>query len=196
MDISGPGARSEIPRRRCPCTNGNLWFTFFNEPPFEACGPTCPATRIPGPTSPFLGGCFVYGWSTRVGPPGPAAPSHRENLVPQGYLTWQHLAFEYLVRASVVRYLLALEDEDGVQLRYRADTDQGFAGIRILVDAFDEYEADRERYPTLDAFVPRVADAFRAMLADPSAGSKRRPGRAPRGFPRSGTSGGGVEVEP
>ena len=41
-------------------------------------------------------------------------PSHRKQMMSQGYSTWAHLAFEYLVRASVNRYLQDRGDREGL----------------------------------------------------------------------------------
>jgi hypothetical protein len=87
-------------------------------------------------------------------------PSHRAKMMSQGYSTWAHLAFEYLVRASVVRYLQDVGDPEDVARRLEADENQGFPGIHLLSDALAEYQADRDRYPTLTEFLPRIVECF------------------------------------
>jgi len=91
-------------------------------------------------------------------------PFNREVHLSQGYPTWQHLSFEYLVRASVIRYLHHQGDEGGVRRRIEVDEEQGFPGVTLLAEALAEYEADRETYPTLEDFMPRVAACFEAIL--------------------------------
>lgn len=87
-------------------------------------------------------------------------PSHREQMMSQGYSTWAHLAFEYLVRASVNQYLQDRGDREGLARRFEADLDQGFPGIHLLTERLDEYQADRDRYSTLTEFLPRIVDCF------------------------------------
>lgn len=87
-------------------------------------------------------------------------PSHREQMMSQGYSTWAHLAFEYLVRASVNQYLQDRGDQKGLARRFEADLAQGFPGIYLLTERLGEYQADRDRYPTLTEFLPRIVDCF------------------------------------
>jgi len=91
-------------------------------------------------------------------------PYHRAKMMEQGYSTWQHMAFEYLVRASVNRYLLEHEDENGYRRRIEADQNQGFPGIILLTERLAEYEENRNLYPDLEAFMPRVAGCFEEIL--------------------------------
>ena len=91
-------------------------------------------------------------------------PYHREKMMEQGYSSWQHMVFEYLVRASVNRYLLEHEDGNGYRRRIEADESQGFPGITLLTDCLDEYEENRDRYPKLEAFMPKVAGCFEELL--------------------------------
>jgi len=87
-------------------------------------------------------------------------PSHRAQMMSQGYSTWAHLAFEYLVRASVNQYLQDRSDRKGLDARFEADLDQGFPGIHLLTERLGEYQANRDRYPTLTEFLPRIVDCF------------------------------------
>ena len=87
-------------------------------------------------------------------------PSHRSKMMSQGYSTWAHLAFEYLVRASVNRYLQDRGDQEGLAGRFEADLEQGFPGIHLLTERLGEYQANRDRYPTLTEFLPRIVGCF------------------------------------
>lgn len=91
-------------------------------------------------------------------------PSHRERLSPLGYRTWRTLSYEYLVRASVIRYLEDQGNPRDVRRRIEIDEEQGFTGITLIAEAFQEYEANRELYPTLDAFIPRIVKCFEEIL--------------------------------
>lgn len=91
-------------------------------------------------------------------------PYHREKLSPQGYRTWRTLSYEYLVRASVLRYLEDQGNLKDVRRRIKVDEEQGFTGITLLAEAFKEYEANRDLYPTFDAFLPRIVGCFEEIL--------------------------------
>ncbi len=93
-------------------------------------------------------------------------PYHRERLSPQGYLTWRTLSYEYLVRATVIRYLENQGSLRDARRRVGVDEGQGFTGITLLSEAFEEYESNRELYPTLDAFIPRVVECFEEILLE------------------------------
>lgn len=84
----------------------------------------------------------------------------------QAYTTWDILLCEYLVRACVNRYL----QEHGTPLAVAADAREnrrrGFHWIRDLTALLGEYEADRTRYPTLEAFAPRLVTFFTEQAAE------------------------------
>jgi hypothetical protein len=66
---------------------------------------------------------------------------------------------------SVARYRLAhggasAADSEIIQQRLN-----GFVWMRELYDLFGAYEADRQRYPDLDAFAPRIAEYWRGLPA-------------------------------
>ena len=67
---------------------------------------------------------------------------------------------EYIVRACVIRFFQAKEDNKAVDRQIRLDERHGFIGIRGLADIFDEYEDDRDKYPNIDAFMPQIAIYF------------------------------------
>jgi len=93
-------------------------------------------------------------------------PHLREELWPLGYRSWQTLCDEYLVRATVNRYLENRGEREKLRRRIEADLDQGFAGITRFSDALAEYEANRELYPDLDSFLPRVVQCFEEILRE------------------------------
>jgi len=87
----------------------------------------------------------------------------REAMEYWGYNHWYVMYYEYLVRAGTVRYL---EVSDGVRAadrNVRQDEEGGFVGVGELADLMAEYEADRIRYPNLDAFMPRVQEFFEGL---------------------------------
>jgi hypothetical protein len=71
---------------------------------------------------------------------------------------------ESIVRVSVARYLLAHVGEAAARREVAEQRARGFYWTDELFDLFDEYERDRARYPTLDSFLPRVAEYFAALV--------------------------------
>lgn len=74
-----------------------------------------------------------------------------------GCLAWNHMMNEYIVRACVIRYLYGKGNREEVEKQIHSDESQGFIGIRALADLFEEYENNRDKYPNMDSFFPRIA---------------------------------------
>jgi hypothetical protein len=87
----------------------------------------------------------------------------------QGYGGWVSLSFETLARAAVARYYTArvAVGRDSAQARaYLADQKaRGWVWVEPLGDLLATYEADRDTYPTLKAFMPRVVQFFDSLPA-------------------------------
>ena len=88
-------------------------------------------------------------------------PAVEERMRRQAYSNWQTMGRESLVRASVARYLGAQNGPEAARKHALAQVDdRGFLWTVELVELLGEYEADRELYPTFDAFVPLVIEFF------------------------------------
>jgi len=104
-------------------------------------------------------------------------PYHQPKLRQSGYNFWHVMMYEYLVRACVVRYLLAHRDEDDAGRTMRWDERAGFPHIRPLVTLLADYEARRDIYLRFEDFLPRVAvffDQYAAEVGPPTSGNKLR----------------------
>lgn len=113
----------------------------------------------------------------------------------QAYGSWKTLIYESLVRACTVRYTLACEGEAAAKAVIRAQERRQFAWIRELSDLLGEYEADRDRYPTLEAFSGRIVtffDAYAARLPGQPSGSDAKPPKIMSMAPADGAT----EVDP
>ena len=82
---------------------------------------------------------------------------NKAKLTKIGCLAWNHMMNEYIVRACVIRYFHSKKDNKAVDKQIRSDENQGFIGIRALADLFEEYEKNRDKYPNMDSFIPRIA---------------------------------------
>ncbi len=83
-----------------------------------------------------------------------------EMLVPQAYTDGKILLYESLVRACEVRYRTSADGPVAAERLAEDHLALGFEWTRELADLLRQYEADRANYPTLEAFMPRVATFF------------------------------------
>jgi hypothetical protein len=84
----------------------------------------------------------------------------------QGYGTAKTVLYESLVRASVVRAMLATEGESAAQKAANEEVASGFRWVPDLAELYGEYERDRARYPTFETFMPRVVEFFERVAKD------------------------------
>jgi len=83
----------------------------------------------------------------------------------QAYGVPTALMYESLVRASTVRYLSVADGADAAGREAAASRENGFLWVGKLADTLREYEQNRNTYPTLEAFVPRLVAFFEAYSA-------------------------------
>jgi hypothetical protein len=79
----------------------------------------------------------------------------------QAYGSAQTMLCESLVRACVVRYRLRYEGADAAQREIHDQKERGFLWMEELSSQLADYETHRDRYPTLDAFSPRLVVFFK-----------------------------------
>lgn len=78
----------------------------------------------------------------------------------QAYGTWKTMVYESLVRASVIRYRNRFDNRAAVLREIGRQNQRGFVWVEELSDLLGEYEESRDKYPTLDAFAPRIIEFF------------------------------------
>jgi hypothetical protein len=69
---------------------------------------------------------------------------------------------ESLVRASVIRYLRRYDGPKAAEREIREQQVAGFLWMQELSDLLGQYEAERDHYPTLESFAPRLVEFFNA----------------------------------
>lgn len=79
------------------------------------------------------------------------------------YGSWQTMFDESVVRASVIRYLLAKEGQAAADREIRAQRRAGFVWMNELAALFGDYESSRPTYPTLSSFMPRIITFFNEL---------------------------------
>jgi hypothetical protein len=85
----------------------------------------------------------------------------------QAYANWQTMLDEALVRAAVIKYMKdhkyskeALDTETNIQLN------RGFIWIEKLVAKLEEYSANRNKYPTLESYMPKLIHFYNNISKD------------------------------
>lgn len=74
------------------------------------------------------------------------------------YTSVGNMLNESIVRATVIRYLLANDGPEAAAKETRQQRGVGFIWMHELAPLFATYEANRKQYPTLASFMPRVID--------------------------------------
>lgn len=86
----------------------------------------------------------------------------------QAYGNGETLLCESLVRACEVRYAFRYEGEAGGRRAIDHQKKRGFLWMQELSDLLADYETQRDRYPTLEAFAPRLVAFFKDQASQRS----------------------------
>lgn len=78
----------------------------------------------------------------------------------QGYQSWETALNEHVVRAVVIRMVSRLEGKEVAARMLEVERLEGFAYIEPMLWKLEEYERDRDRYPTFAEFYPRFLDVL------------------------------------
>ena len=78
----------------------------------------------------------------------------------QAYDNWKTMLYESLVRASTLRYVRQYDGAMAAWMETQREKVRGFLWIEGLSALLGEYEAHRDRYPTLESFAPRLVTFF------------------------------------
>lgn len=74
---------------------------------------------------------------------------------------------ESLVRASVIRYLLTHNpDGKAVKCQLISDFGRGFFWMKGLVETLGTYEKNRDKYPTLESYIPVLSDFYKKVAEE------------------------------
>ncbi|HVP12736.1 MAG TPA: DUF4932 domain-containing protein [Phycisphaerae bacterium] len=93
----------------------------------------------------------------------------------QAYSNWDAMMRESMVRACVVRYMRSSSGRIASWTEAREQASRGFKWVGDLADLLAEYEAHRDTYPTLDAFMPRVVEFFDVYATKAKPGASEKP---------------------
>ncbi|MBK7772214.1 MAG: DUF4932 domain-containing protein [bacterium] len=73
------------------------------------------------------------------------------------YPSWHIMTYETLVRACVIRYLADRQGPQAAAGESERQSAQGFVLVPAVAVSLERFAAARDRYPTLDDFVPELA---------------------------------------
>lgn len=99
-----------------------------------------------------------------------------EDMSRQAYPLWEIMMNEAFVRAAVVKYMIdhgyeqaAIDKEVNYQMRRK------FLWIKALVAQLQNYDKQRNTYPTLDSYMPVLAEAYKEIATKVSEAEEKRP---------------------
>jgi len=82
----------------------------------------------------------------------------------QHYTSWQTMMNEALVRASVIRYIMQHSPgRDAARNQLITEFGNGFFWMKDLVESLGVYEKNRNKYPTLDSYMPVIIDFYNGV---------------------------------
>ncbi|MBK5721262.1 DUF4932 domain-containing protein [Dysgonomonas sp. Marseille-P4677] len=84
-----------------------------------------------------------------------------ESMAKQAYPSWQIMMNEALVRAAVIKYEIDHNaGQQKIDMAVDYEMSRSFLWIKELVAVLQEYDKQRDRYPTLDSYMPKIAEAY------------------------------------
>ncbi|OHB62567.1 MAG: hypothetical protein A2168_01600 [Planctomycetes bacterium RBG_13_50_24] len=88
-------------------------------------------------------------------------PRVEKQMKGQAYGIWQTMMRESLVRACEVRYAMANDGRERAEQIVNYHISRGFHWTKELSELLGQYEQQRDKYQTLDAFMPKIVELFR-----------------------------------
>lgn len=87
-------------------------------------------------------------------------PRVEKQMERQAYGSWETMMRESLVRACEVRYAMANDGKERAEQIANYNIGRGFYWIEELSELLGQYEGQRDKYQTLDAFMPKIVEFF------------------------------------
>lgn len=104
-----------------------------------------------------------------LSPAGKALLAEVAPLMPPAYRSWQTVLNESLVRAAVIRYMIAHQaDKTQIDAEMNRQATEGFIWLPEIVDFLETYENNRKQYPRFENIIPLLTDTLNnaaAMMA-------------------------------
>jgi hypothetical protein len=88
----------------------------------------------------------------------------KESMRSQAYSSWQSVIKEHMTEAIACRMAALKLGEDAAELNYvRVQKGRRWIYLNPLLKALKYYEANRNIYPTLDSFMPKIIESLKAV---------------------------------
>lgn len=110
-----------------------------------------------------------------AGPGGRLFAAVRERMEGLHYGSWSITVNESVLRAVVVRYLLAHGGPSAARQETARQLSAGFPWTLVLADALQDYEANRDRYPTFGDYAPALAATLDVIASEETVRAGGRP---------------------
>ena len=84
------------------------------------------------------------------------------------YTSWQTVLDEALVRAAVIKYMKDHHAEQSIiaDLIKQEKIDNGYLWIEELIDELESYDKQRDKYPSLESYMPQLVEAYKIWSAN------------------------------
>ena len=86
-----------------------------------------------------------------------------DRMKKQAYGTWKICVNEHIVRAVHVRLTRRKVGKAAAESMLQREKARGFAYVPALCERLEEYEANRDKYPTFKSFYPRLINVFKTL---------------------------------
>lgn len=91
----------------------------------------------------------------------------KEPMKSQAYHTWQSVVKEHLTEAIACRLAAEKFGEGAAEINFvRTEKSKQWIYLETIINALKDYESNRDEYPSLDSFMPRIFDALKAIKPD------------------------------
>ena len=88
-------------------------------------------------------------------------PSIKDILADQAYGNWETMMCEALVRAGEIKHLIDNNFEQSkIENKIKSEKESGFFWMEKLVDELESYDKQRDIYPTLESYMPKLIEAY------------------------------------
>ncbi|MCK4835177.1 MAG: DUF4932 domain-containing protein [Candidatus Aminicenantes bacterium] len=84
----------------------------------------------------------------------------KQAMASQAYPNWKIMMYEYLVRASEIRFIKSKMGSEATKKRIQKEIKNHFFWIEELSNLLEEYELQRKKYSNLDQFFPKIVSFF------------------------------------
>ncbi|MDL2244409.1 DUF4932 domain-containing protein, partial [Parabacteroides sp. OttesenSCG-928-J18] len=100
----------------------------------------------------------------------------KQEMNAQAYGKWETVLNEALVRASVIKYYKDHHaDQATIDNLYKTELQYGFLWIKELVAELEKYDSNKITYPTLESYMPKLAEAYHSYAGIVKEFDSKRP---------------------